>query len=337
MSAALLHRREMAAHSGRMQQTRLPRDLNQIADLVEMCFGSRLDTSGRAAIREMKAMARLGPLLWALLPLEWAGMGLGRGYVWRVDNRVVGNVSLYRGGRHPALGMGWLIANVAVHPDYRRRGIARQLMDSALRMVRRLAGDWVALQVEADNDGALALYDSMGFSRFETLDHWETSRNVAPYVDIDVGVRRRDLRDGPAEADLIFNRARPGAMAWTRTLRSADVPDVARVGSLLGGAISERWVLPDLRLPSRLLGSVWVEDRNIGPARVTCFLDPAIDMPELRAGLLYHVLTRQTLHGKPLRLETAAGDPALEAVLREAGFRRVRSLVQMRIPMAVQA
>jgi ribosomal protein S18 acetylase RimI-like enzyme len=327
----------MAAESGRMQQTRLPRDLSQIADLVEMCFGTRLDTSGRAAIREMKAVSRLGLLLWVLTPLEWVGMGLGRGYVWRVGNKVVGNVSLYRSGAHPGLGTGWLIANVAVHPNYRRRGIARHLMEAALRMVRRLGGDWVALQVESDNDAALALYDGMGFTRFETLDHWETSRNVAPYGESNAGVRRRDLRDGPAEADLIFNRARPGAMAWTRTLRNSDVPDVTRVSSLLGGTASERWVLPDPQLPSRLLGSLWVEAQSIGPARLTCFLDPAASSSALPVALLQRVLTRPSLHGKPLRLEMAAGNPALEALLSEAGFRRVRSLVQMRLSMAARA
>ncbi|MCZ7543814.1 MAG: hypothetical protein M5R40_09870 [Anaerolineae bacterium] len=41
-------------------------DLGGIADLIEICFADQMDAQGRATVREMRALSRLGPLLWLL-------------------------------------------------------------------------------------------------------------------------------------------------------------------------------------------------------------------------------------------------------------------------------
>jgi GNAT superfamily N-acetyltransferase len=85
--------------------------------------------------------------------------GVRSGYVWEARGGIVGNVSL-----RPALELGgFFIGNVCVHPDYRRRGIARVLMETALRDIRRHGGRWVGLEVRADNVEARRLYERMGF------------------------------------------------------------------------------------------------------------------------------------------------------------------------------
>ncbi|NPA27215.1 MAG: ribosomal protein S18-alanine N-acetyltransferase [Chloroflexi bacterium] len=55
------------------------------------------------------------------------------------------------------------IATVAVAPDHRRRGLARALMDRALREACAQGARQVDLEVRADNQAALALYHSLGF------------------------------------------------------------------------------------------------------------------------------------------------------------------------------
>ena len=45
----------------------------------------------------------------------------------------------------------WLISNVAVHPEFRRRGIARGLIRHALDMIRAEGGRKVYLQVDVVN------------------------------------------------------------------------------------------------------------------------------------------------------------------------------------------
>jgi [ribosomal protein S18]-alanine N-acetyltransferase len=51
------------------------------------------------------------------------------------------------------------ILNLAVHPSFRRRGIARSLLEDELARSR---GAWF-LEVRESNLAALALYESMGF------------------------------------------------------------------------------------------------------------------------------------------------------------------------------
>lgn len=333
--AALTQGRVHVQGEGAIQRTRLSRDLYQIAELVELCFGERLDATGRSVVREMKTVGRLGPLLWLLGLLDRLGLGLGQGYVWRANRRVVGNVSLYRGGKHPALGQGFLVANVAVHPDFRRRGIAAALMARTLDLARQKNGRWVALQVEADNDPALALYDRMDFARYETLHHWRAYRvkGEAPTGPVFPPVRPRRPGEGPAQADLVFNRTRRGGMAWTRTIAASDVQSSGTLGRLLDTSYREHWVLPAPDGSGRLLGTLWVQASGLSQPRLTLFLDPDLHDPAARLALLRHAFTLSALRGRALWVETTGDDPVVEEFLQKSGFRRIRSLVQMRKPL----
>ena len=51
----------------------------------------------------------------------------------------------------------------AVHPAYRRLGIARKLLDAVLEEARRIGLLRATLEVRVSNDGAIALYEEAGF------------------------------------------------------------------------------------------------------------------------------------------------------------------------------
>jgi len=55
------------------------------------------------------------------------------------------------------------ITSLFVHPDHRRRGIARRLLDRLLADAARARLDAVRLEVVAQNAGAIRLYESLGF------------------------------------------------------------------------------------------------------------------------------------------------------------------------------
>lgn len=55
------------------------------------------------------------------------------------------------------------ITNVAVHPDFRRRGIAGQLIDRLIEEARREGITQLHLEVRASNTVAMALYEGRGF------------------------------------------------------------------------------------------------------------------------------------------------------------------------------
>lgn len=55
--------------------------------------------------------------------------------------------------------------NIAVHPEYRRRGIAEALIDALVNALREKGSRALSLEVRASNDPAIALYEKLGFTQ----------------------------------------------------------------------------------------------------------------------------------------------------------------------------
>ena len=163
MSAKALPFKSQPAQGLRPMDMR--RDLRHIAALMDLCFGDTLDQAGRGTVREMEALSRTGPLLWLLgsVAPHW-----NQGFVWIEDGKLVGNVSAQMAeyDRHI-----WLIANVAVHPDYRRRGIGAALTEAAVRLAEQSGAHNAQLQVHQHNTGAYDLYRALGLLPPLSLSH----------------------------------------------------------------------------------------------------------------------------------------------------------------------
>ena len=54
--------------------------------------------------------------------------------------------------------------NVAVHPDFRRKGIAEALITVLVENLKRMGSHCLTLEVRASNAPAIALYEKLGFS-----------------------------------------------------------------------------------------------------------------------------------------------------------------------------
>jgi len=136
------------------------RDLKGVADLIEEAFATDLDRSGQNALRELRWLSRLKPVLWWMVTFNPDHADFLSGFVWEEDKKIVGNITVNQtspGSRR------WLISNVAVAKEYRRRGIARGLMYAGLELVKECRGKSVVLQVRADNQAARELYEALKF------------------------------------------------------------------------------------------------------------------------------------------------------------------------------
>lgn len=172
-------------------------DLLAVSDLVEICFADRLSRDGEALLKKMRASARSRRFQ------KWAYQVAGRvsmpftGYVWVEDGEVVGNLSLipYHLSRHDY----YMIANVAVHPDYQRRGIGRALVRRAMEFLSRHDLDGIWLQVNEDNQGAIQLYQQEGFREQLRRTTWYLKPDASvehqpyPYSASTLDVERRSL------------------------------------------------------------------------------------------------------------------------------------------------
>jgi ribosomal-protein-alanine N-acetyltransferase len=82
---------------------------------------------------------------------------VARCFVVRDGGRVAGYVCLWEVADELH------VTNIAVHPDRRRRGIARTLLGRVIDDARQRAIRLVVLEVRPSNAEALALYESFGF------------------------------------------------------------------------------------------------------------------------------------------------------------------------------
>lgn len=199
-----------------------PRDVPQIAVLVELGFDRTLDYSSRLVLRNVRWIAERGELFWKLSllmgsmnPEEWA-----LGTVWEEAGRVVGNLTLTR--RTPETGA-WLMSNVAVHPDFRRRGVGRGMIRFALEDIRSRGGRNVYLQVDAENETALRMYRELGFAEIGCRISWTRGAGPAPGGSSTDGgdpSYRITPRRGPEwRTEYAFWRAlSPAGFAWNTPL-----------------------------------------------------------------------------------------------------------------------
>ena len=58
--------------------------------------------------------------------------------------------------------------NIAVHPDFRRQGVARALILALIGELKKRGSRCLTLEVRASNDPARALYESLGFAHVGT-------------------------------------------------------------------------------------------------------------------------------------------------------------------------
>ena len=55
--------------------------------------------------------------------------------------------------------------NIAVHPDFRRRGIAEALVEALVEGLKEIESHCLTLEVRASNIPAIALYEKLGFNQ----------------------------------------------------------------------------------------------------------------------------------------------------------------------------
>ncbi len=183
-------------------------DLHAVADLIQLCFAPTLDADGYRYIRQMRAAAK-NPRTIGMADRVTPGF---HGFVWEENDKIVGNLSLL-----PVVAEGkqsYFIANVAVHPDYRRRGIAHSLTEAAFSFIRERGISSVWLQVNQCNMGAIHLYQGFGFKERACRTTWHSTPN-APTIDLpaNVTVRPRQAADW-RDQNQWLTRLYPRELRW---------------------------------------------------------------------------------------------------------------------------
>jgi ribosomal protein S18 acetylase RimI-like enzyme len=322
--------------NGHLRPFDLRHDLNDVADLVELCFADTMDGDGQRYLKGMREAARNSSLInWASMLIEQPPVPLS-GYVWEEDSRLVGNLSLV-----PFLLQGqrrYLIANVAVHPAYRRRGIARAMTTRAIEYARQHGAPSTWLQVRDDNPAAISLYLSLGFQERARRTTWcslalshelflqTTTSSACPPQAPRISVIPGDPAFWPQERIWLENTY-PPEVAWhmpfnLNNLRPGLIGSFLR---LFNGTHARHWLAFQNGRPAAAL--VW---QTLHTPSDLLWLAASTSVEETS---LYELLrsARQELSlRRPLTLDYPGGQ-AVQAI-RSAGFQQKHTLIWMEVP-----
>jgi ribosomal protein S18 acetylase RimI-like enzyme len=162
---------------------KLPNDLEPLSEMAAETFQYPDHPEWSVQADEVESIAasmvnyrRMWPVVRLLQWLSPALRDVLHGYVWEEDGQIVGFNLLNRRGTTDV----WYVSGVGVHPDYRRRGIARRLVSASLEMIRERGGRIVLLDVIDGNDPAYKLYQSLGFETYTGTLALEWDPQAAP-------------------------------------------------------------------------------------------------------------------------------------------------------------
>jgi ribosomal protein S18 acetylase RimI-like enzyme len=252
----------MSAQTPQLRALNIVHDLPGVADLVEKCFADTMDADGRNYIQQMRHAGQDNVFLrWASNAVETVSMPLS-GYVWEENGEIIGNVSLipHRRGRKKY----YLIANVAVRPEYRKRGIGRALTRAAIEHAKLHRADETWLHVREDNPVAIGLYLSMGFVELARRTSWQAEPDRNPGGNnLFKEVTNRTARDWPDQENWlrglypdIINWYQP--MPW-KSLRPGVGPALYR---FMSDYEVRHWVARVNNLPAAMVSWQAMAGRN---------------------------------------------------------------------------
>lgn len=148
---------------------RLPADLDLLVDLIPRTFqypeNPEWDIQAdevESFVDTMQTARRIWPLFRLMQALVPPLRDILRGFVWEEDGQAVGVTNVLRMGNTDR----WLIGNVSVLPEYRRRGIARKLVQASVDFARERGAKSIVLDVVSGNVPAYELYVRLGFEHF---------------------------------------------------------------------------------------------------------------------------------------------------------------------------
>ncbi|MCJ7807445.1 MAG: GNAT family N-acetyltransferase [Dehalococcoidia bacterium] len=302
-------------------------DLSVIADLIEDSFSLYNDVDGQAFLRQMRQSAKFTNIFGILPNWSESFPKTPAGFVWDEGGQIVGNVNIIPFTHHGQ--KIFLIANVAVRPDHRRKGIARALTRHALNFLSG-KGVWqIWLQVNQLNQGAVDLYHQLEFEDQCCRSSWHLLPGNKLGSDQDLFenalLRRRDPREWQFQK-LWLDKIYPDEIIWHFPVRLQDFsPDSFWE--------PDRW-FEILKLRHWALS---VDDNPIGFLtwqKTESFADSLWLAPDHRLDEIVTIVSmlqaipERVGRNRPLAVDYPCGR-GVEA-LQSAGFSFVRSLIWMK-------
>jgi ribosomal protein S18 acetylase RimI-like enzyme len=278
----------------------LPQDIDLMNSLVREGFQYPENPSWNVQEDEIQGMVdRLNGAkkLWPILRVLRAFIPLFRdilcGFIDEEDGQPAGLINYMRQRNTPE----WYIGNITVLPAYRRRGIARRLVQATLEELRNRKARVAFLDVVVGNDPAFNLYKEMGFEEFTRSSEYQLHREsfILP-EQTPPGCQVRPLSPFDWKTRFHFaQRVTPDHITRYEPVTEARyrIPLLLPlIGGLLesaGGSRNERFAVEESGGNVVAIGQYSYRMRESGTNFTNVSIDPA--HPELAGFILRHVFS----------------------------------------------
>ncbi len=303
------------------------RDIPRIMKLLETCFGHTMKPVDQRFLTN-SALLDSPAVFWRLSPIA---SKLALGFVWEKNGRLVGNATVLTSkikGRY-------LVVNVAVAPDFRRRGIAQQLMMAVEKMVRERNGRYILLQVDKENEAAVGLYKALQYTQLGSVTSWYAPvsrlRQISPTFGGKTAPPIRELRYSEWQAAYQLDiAALTSDLNWPEPIDSDFYKKgvLRRMADFVNGRRIETWVTTN---QGQLTGhaSILTEWGKFHMAAIRIHPDWR---GELERPLFAKLLRRLSyLPRRNVRINHPDDDELMSSLLKEANFEPRRTLTHMRL------
>lgn len=309
-----------------IREIQAPDDFLPVADLIELCFAATMDADGRDFLNSLRRAGRSAQAIdWVPGMREQVSYPL-QGFVWEEENRIVGNLSLIPQLFHHQ--WYYLIANVAVHPDHRNKGIGQALTEHALQHIQSLGSGKAWLQVREDNPAALRLYQKIGFEEHCRRDTWQVKNVSSAKLGYDdpYEISSRRSSDWPQQKAWL-ERTYPEDIAWNFRFDSCRFEPGfwKNINRFFNGIVHHHW---SLRRQGTLLGvATWEPTSHHSDF---LWLGADLNQQEETISHLLRFFFKDFFSIRPVTVNYPAG--AAKNAFLENGFHLQHTLIWMKYP-----
>jgi ribosomal protein S18 acetylase RimI-like enzyme len=232
------------------------------------------------------------------------------GFIDEEDGQPAGLINYMRQRNAPE----WYIGNVTVLPAYRRRGIARRLVQATLEELQKRKARIAFLDVVVGNDPAFNLYKEMGFEEFSRSSEYQLRREslILP-EQLPQGYQIKTLSPFDWKTRFQFaQRVTPDHITHYEPVTEArfQIPWILPLlGGLLtsaGGSHNERFAMYEAGGKAVAIGQYSYRTRAGGTNLTDISIDP--ECPELAGFVLRHVFSEIQRASPGRRIEISFED-----------------------------
>jgi ribosomal protein S18 acetylase RimI-like enzyme len=298
------------------------KDLQGMADLIELCFSQDMDPDGKKYINFLRESALKN--FPAFNTFNGNGFRLAAidGFICKSNNQVIGNLSM-----SPFLskkGRLLFISNIAVHPDFRNIGIGNRLIRRIVDFAKENDNSSIWLQVRKENEIAFQLYSSLDFQTHSIRDTWliEPGLKHFDYLSEGLILEKRRTLDWKSQKDWL-EEIYPEEIQWLLEMNMMDFGSSIwhKIFNMISGRNSVHWsIIRKKQLMGviswqptyRYADQIWIAASRDSIKTVVGCLPIVQEMLNVKKDLM-------------VNLPEKAGSP----ILHELGIKKIHTLIWM--------